>query len=532
LIQTVNSSGPCADRVCQIDWGQTDLGPADAWPQMLRLGLETILRSAAPKLLLWGRQMTSFYNDSFACLIGDPAAEGIGVPYPLFRPELWGIVREHVAGAWRGCERLKTELKLAAAPDGKSSSYYDIYFTPLFGEFNRPAGVLIDVHDTTIAWRSSEILRLENETLQRLFLAAPVIMAYAAGADLKIRFANQAFQKFVGFRPLDGLPIAEAIPEVVEQGFIHRLERVYESGEPWLGENMPIFLRDPGGGPDRTHYVDFAYQPVKDDAARVVGILCTGYDVTEKWRARQETEQLRHHVLHASRVNAMGSMAMTLAHELNQPLAAASNYVAAARKTLLNRAYASDEQIVEPLNEAASQIVRAGEMIRRIRSVVKAGEADRQPVSLDEAVSRVQSLIEAGGSPEIKITTAFTDQATSVMADQIQLEQVLVNLVRNAAEASRESPRKEIVVSSEQAGPSRIRVMLRDFGPGLRADQINRLIEGIHSSDAQGLGVGLSLSHTLIEANGGTLQAGNARGGGALFVLELDAADPGPGQAT
>jgi len=495
---------------------------------MLRLGLETILRSAAPKLLLWGRQMTSFYNDSFAHLIGDPAAEGIGVAYPVLRPELWGIVREHVAGAWRGCERLKTELKLVDKPDAKSPSYYDIYFTPLFGEFNRPAGVLIDVHDTTIAWRSSEILRLENETLQRLFIAAPVIMAYAVGADLKIQFANQAFQKFVGFRPLDGLPIAEAIPEVAEQGFIHRLERVYQSGEPWLGENMPIFLRDPGGGPDRTHYVDFAYQPVKDGAGRVVGILCTGYDVTEKWRARQEAEQLRHHILHASRVNAMGSMAMTLAHELNQPLAAASNYVAAARKTFLNRAFAAEEELIEPLNEAIDQIIRAGEMIRRIRSMVKAGEADRQPVSLDEAVSRVQSLLEAGGSPEIKITTAFSDQATSVLADQIQLEQVLVNLVRNAAEASRRAYRKEIVISSAPAGADRVRVALRDFGPGLRPDQIRGLFDGVHPGDAEGLGMGLSLSRTLIEANGGTLQAGNADGGGALFVLELDSAESSP----
>jgi two-component system sensor kinase FixL len=528
----VSSTGPCAERIRRIDWGQTDLGPPDAWPQMLRLGLETILRSAAPKLLLWGPQMTGFYNDSFACLIGDPSAEGIGVPCPTLRPELWGIVEEHVARAWQGCERLKAELKLVDTPDGKSPSYYDIYFTPLFGEPNRAAGVLIDVHDTTIAWRSSEILRLENETLQRLFLAAPVVMAYAVGFDLKIQFANQAFQKFVGFRPLDGLPVAEAIPEIAEQGFLQRLERVYESGEPWVGENMPIFLRDPAGGPERSHYVDFAYQPVKDDAGRVVGILCTGYDVTEKWRARQETEQLRHRVLHASRVNAMGSMAMTLAHELNQPLAAASNYVAAARKTLLNRDYLTDEEIVEPLNEAASQIIRAGEMIRRIRSVVRAGEADRQPVSLDAAVSRVQSLIEAGGSPEIKITTAISDQATSVLADQIQLEQVLVNLVRNAAEASRESYRKEIVISSEQAGASRIRITLRDFGPGLRPDQINALFEGVNPSDAQGLGVGLSLSHTLIEANGGTLQAGNAHGGGALFVLELDAADASPEQVT
>jgi two-component system sensor kinase FixL len=448
------------------------------------------------------------------------------VPYPVLRPELWAIAREHVASAWRGCERLKTELKLVDRSDGKSAAYYDIYFTPIFGEFSRAAGVLIDVHDTTIAWRSSEILRLENETLQRLFVAAPVIMAYAVGADLKIQFANQAFQKFVGFRRLDGLPIAEAIPEVEEQGFIRRLERVYQSGEPWLGENMPIFLRDPGGGPDRTHYVDFAYQPVKDDAGRVVGILCTGYDVTEKWRARQEAEQLRHHILHASRVNAMGSMAMTLAHELNQPLAAASNYVAAARKTLLNRAFAVEEELIEPLNEATDQIIRAGEMIRRIRSVVKAGEADRQPVSLDEAVGRVQSLIEAGGSPEIKITTAFSDTADSVLADQIQLEQVLVNLVRNAAEASRGSRRKEVVISSEQVGAQRIRVCLRDFGPGLRADQIKGLFEGVHPSDAQGLGIGLSLSRTLMEANGGTLQASNAEGGGALFVLELDA--PGP----
>jgi two-component system, LuxR family, sensor kinase FixL len=365
-------------------------------------------------------------------------------------------------------------------------------------------------------------MRFDTRQLYQLFENAPILVCYAEKSDLEIAFANKAFRRLYHDRQLVGLPALRAIPEAEEQGFGRILREVISSGQPWHGHDVEVRIRCGRDPNSISRFIDFLYQPVKSESGEVIGVLCAGSDVTERNQAYREAERLRHQVLHSSRVNAMGTMAMTLAHEINQPLAAASNYLATSMY-LARPSGPADPVLAQHLELANSQILRAGEVIRRARSVIRNGEAVRNPVSLDDALDRTIALLEAGGSLRIQVNRDIGDGASMVQADEVQLEQVLMNLIRNASVACRNAPRREAIFQSVRIGDF-VAVSIRDFGPGLPDRRVDDLFAPSAQSEGDGLGIGLSLCRTLIEANGGELRGENADGGGAIFTFSLAAA--------
>ena len=359
-------------------------------------------------------------------------------------------------------------------------------------------------------------------TLQRLFAETPVFIAYATLPDLRLEFVNKAFGRLYHGRELQGRTVAEALPEAAEQGFQAILENVIATGKHWAGFDVPLAISDPLTGKVEVKYVDFIYQPVMNDTGQTVGVACSGYDVSERHRLRLEGERLRHQVQHVSRINAMGAMAMTLAHELNQPLAAAANLVAAGRKLLLSGSQ-PDEAAAAALLHAEEQIVCAGDINRKMRSVVKSGRAERMPVRIEDVLDKARTLLDWDGSPTLMVTGRFPADAKHVLADPIQLEQILLNLLRNAAEASRNTPRKEAIVVSERISQDLVSLTVTDFGPGLPPEQLDSILAGRAIIHGDGLGIGLPLTRTLVEANSGTFTAANAEHAGAVFRFTLAA---------
>lgn len=214
----------------------------------------------------------------------------------------------------------------------------------------------------------------------------------------------------------------------------------------------------------------------------------------------------------------MGTMAMTVAHELNQPLAAAANYLAAAQLMIGQPSGAP----LATLKAAEDEVLRAGDVIRRIRSLVRSGHSERSSVSIEKAYQRAVMLLGTGDVNGSTFALDLGRNATYVMADEIQLEQILTNLFRNAVTAMQTSEHKQVKLITESGVAGKILLTVRDTGPGLPSDMLQTLFDQVGVSSGTGLGLGLPLTRTLVEANGGTIEASNAPEGGAIFKLEMD----------
>jgi two-component system sensor kinase FixL len=247
----------------------------------------------------------------------------------------------------------------------------------------------------------------------------------------------------------------------------------------------------------------------------------------ERWaRRRADTQQ---QFTQAARVNAMGELAVTLAHELNQPLAAISAYAAAAQRA----AQGSDPELLDLLRKMEDQAARAAEIVARIREGVHKGGIDAAPLALPELVAEAIDLAMAEIAREsVVLLYDFDDAAQDVLADRIQVQQVVVNLVRNALEAMADVPWRELRVGATAEGDF-VRVHVTDSGPGVSADVADRLFQPFVSDKPQGMGVGLSISRGIVEAHGGRMWWERASGGGAAFYFTLRRApQPRPSRET
>jgi C4-dicarboxylate-specific signal transduction histidine kinase len=214
-------------------------------------------------------------------------------------------------------------------------------------------------------------------------------------------------------------------------------------------------------------------------------------------------------------------MAMTLAHELNQPLTAAANFLAAARR--FGEASGLSDDVRSALSSSETQIQRAGQIIRRIRNMVAAGGAKREPVDVRDAVNLSRALLESsGGTGDIALDIQIAPGAGQVLADQVQLEQILLNLLRNAEEASDDARAAKVQVSADLLD-GMVRISVRDRGVGIEPHRIDTLFDALQPSSSGGLGVGLSLCRTMVEAHGGRIWAAAAEGGGTTISFTLPA---------
>ena len=244
--------------------------------------------------------------------------------------------------------------------------------------------------------------------------------------------------------------------------------------------------------------------------------------VQERRRAEAQMQELRSELLHVSRLAAMGQMASVLAHELNQPLAAASNYLGAAKRLPV----VDGSRATALVDKAGQQILRAGEIIRRLRDFVSKGQLTRRAEDLGPVLKEAVALALMDRSHRgIKVVEHVDPGACFGLIDRVQIQQVLVSLIRNAAEAMEGSPRREITLATAPKEPGLIEVSVADTGPGLPVDVAGRLFEPFVTAKPDGMGVGLSICRTIIEAHGGHIRAEVNPEGGTVFRFTLEAAE-------
>jgi two-component system sensor kinase FixL len=255
----------------------------------------------------------------------------------------------------------------------------------------------------------------------------------------------------------------------------------------------------------------------------------TGFirDLTERQRTEARLQELQSELVHISRLTAMGEMASALAHELNQPLSAIANYVKGSRRLLEGHDDRASAQVREALDSAAAQAVRAGDIIRKLRDFLARGESERQPEDLRKLVEEASALALVGARElDVRVRYEFDPAAPRVMADRVQIQQVLVNLVRNALDAMADSPRRELTIATRALPDGMVEVSVADTGPGISARIADQLFQPFVTTKRNGMGVGLSISRTIVDAHGGRIEAGPSAGGGTVFSFTLEAAAP------
>ena len=227
-------------------------------------------------------------------------------------------------------------------------------------------------------------------------------------------------------------------------------------------------------------------------------------------------------IVHMSRRNAMGTMASTLAHELNQPLTAASNYMSAARR-LARKADANvPRPLVDALELATASTLRAGAIVRRLRELVADGTTSARAENLPQLIEEASFLALSESTIE-RLNHRFEVDpgAQWVWADRIQVQQVMINLIRNATEAMSQSTQRELVIATKKLANNMAEVRVSDTGCGIDPTKADSLVSQFVTTKSGGMGVGLPISRTIIEAHGGRLWADPPRLGGATFCFTL-----------
>jgi two-component system sensor kinase FixL len=217
-----------------------------------------------------------------------------------------------------------------------------------------------------------------------------------------------------------------------------------------------------------------------------------------------------------------------LAHELNQPLTAATNYAKAARRLFTSGERDKLDRVPQMIDDAAEEVLRVGRIIRRLRDFVSSGETERRVESVVTMVEEASDLALTGaGAIGVRAGFRFDPDADRAFVDRIQIQQVLVNLMRNALEAMTTSKRRELEVTTTLLDGETVEIAVADSGPGLAKEVANRLFEPFVSTKANGMGLGLSICRSIVEAHGGRLKGEPNFGGGTVFRFTLAAVSRG-----
>lgn len=371
------------------------------------------------------------------------------------------------------------------------------------------------------------VRRRRAESKQRETQEIMELAASAGGLGLWMRdpkrgdfWANSEFHSLFGPSTNDALRFEEVVNRIHPDDrarIAAEIERAEQIGLPYEAEFRIVLLDG------RERWISVRGRNVNDPHGRGARRMGVVIDTTERKRGELEAVQQRAELAHIARMSTMGELAASLAHELNQPLTAILSNAQAAQRFLAVKP-PDLEELHEILKDIVKDDSRAGEVIRRMRTLVKKEELEFAPLDLGNVVSDVVLLTHSDATlHNIRVLLEINSSLPAVRGDKVQLQQVLLNLLLNAFDALKNSPADErsVAVQADLDGASTLKVAVRDRGTGLNGDQLDKIFQPFYTTKRDGLGMGLSISRSIVEAHGGRLWAENNRDCGATFYFTV-----------
>jgi PAS domain S-box-containing protein len=364
---------------------------------------------------------------------------------------------------------------------------------------------------------AEEALRASERQLRLMADSLPVLIAYI-DREQRCRFNNLAYARWFGIPPdaLRGAPVREVVGDKAYEAVRGYIERALAGEEVQFETELTT--------PDSSsRYVQALYVPHVDGRGGVRGFYALLHDMTEHRRIDLEIERQRDELAHVSRVATLGELTASLAHELHQPLAAIMSNAQAALRFL-----AQDEPDFQEVRDILQDIVaddrRANEVIQRLRLLLRRARPELAPLAINELIAEVLTLLKREVFLRgITIELHLDADLPPVVGDWVQLQQVVLNLVLNAADAMAdgEPQSRRLIIRTERENEGKVRVAVRDFGTGLDGQNLHRLFEPFYSTKPEGLGMGLPICRSIVEAHGGQLWAANKPDRGATFMFTV-----------
>jgi two-component system, LuxR family, sensor kinase FixL len=463
------------------------------------------------------------WNEAAEKIFGYSAKEIMGRPIALLLPPGQEDEEQKILGRISRGERIE---HFESRRRRKNGEIFDVSVTisPVVNADGRIIGASKIARDITGAKRAQQILLEREAHLQSVLDTIPDAMIVIDTKGI-IQSFSKAAERLFGYSAEEaaGRNVSMLMPEPDRGRHDGYLGRYMVTGERRIiGIGRLVIGQKRDGS---TFPMELAVGEVRLGKSR----FFTGFvrDLTEREQTQQKLQELQAELVHMARFTALGEMASTLAHELNQPLTAVASYLNGARR-LIDGGKAADLPVVRgAIDSAAEQALRAGQIIRRLREFVARGESDQKPEDIRALVEEASALALVGARElGVRFTLSVAEDMPPVLADKVQVQQVILNLMRNAIEAMAGSALRELTVAILPVGSGRVQVDVADTGTGISPDISAQLFQPFVTSKQTGMGLGLSISRTIVEAHGGRLWVDERPGGGTVFHMTLRAIEP------
>ncbi len=527
-----------ANHIRSFEWANTALGPIESWPDPAIFLVNVALATRQPMLLMWGPELIQIYNDAFAPILTDRHPAALGQPGRELWQDVWPVVGDQLEAVFNeGRDFLQEKALVPILRNGElCEAYFDYSYSPAYNSDGSIAGIVVICSDVTTQViaehkrlqaeeafhqqqnelaRTFQALHTERDRLLNIVQQAPVLFAALEGPRHRFTMANAVYRRVVSNRDVIGRTVAEVLPEAVEQGYLKTLDHVFSSGEPFMAQQAHFYIAPREGQQPEDRILDFVYQPLREEDGSISGIIVIGVDITDRKRAEKA-------LIQSEKLAAVGRLASTIAHEINNPLESITNLVFLARQSdslpAIQQFLDMTDQELRRVTAIATQTLHFNKQSARPRAV-----------TCFELISGVIKIYEARLRNAGVTIEKRKHSEQPVVCHEGEIRQVLNNLVSNAIDAM-PSPGGRLLLRSRECtdwrtGRKGIAITIADTGSGISKEFLARIFEPFFTTKGlSGTGLGLWVSRDIVERHKGRLRVRSSQGPahhGTVFTVFL-----------